>query len=51
MESKKLKQSLKNNPKNIKKLKAIEVYFRKEDFPHLAGIEKNSMKYSPKYIL
>ena len=47
MESKELKQSLKNNPKNIKKLKAIEVYFRKEYFPHLAGIEKNSMKYSP----
>ena len=45
--NKELKQLLKNNPKNIKKLKAIEIYFKKEYFSHLAGIKKNSLKYSP----
>ena len=42
MENKKLKQMMKNNSKNLKELKAIEIIFKKENFPHLAGIKKIS---------
>lgn len=42
MENKKLKQMMKNNSKNLKELKAIEIIFKKENFPHLAGIKKSS---------
>lgn len=44
MENKKLKQMMKNNSKNLKELKAIEIIFKKENFPHLAGIKKFHMK-------
>lgn len=42
VESKKLKQLIKNKPKNIDKLRAIEIIFKKENFAHLAGVSKNT---------
>ena len=42
VEIKHLKQVNKTKPKNIQKLQAIELAFKKENFAHLAGVEKKS---------